>query len=98
MNIIETPMQSVAEFVFDNKEGEPVYFDEAEFWVVLKGGIIKEYYTEEIEACTRCKYLTGQRKDHNYKCYGGDCPAWKRDNRLRKERISKKKDRRTKLC
>ncbi|KKL50874.1 hypothetical protein LCGC14_2301130 [marine sediment metagenome] len=43
MNIIETPMQSVAEFAFDNEEGDPVYFDGAEYWVVLKSGRIESY-------------------------------------------------------
>jgi len=43
--LIETPMMSVAKYVFEDKEGNPVYFDGAEYWVVLEGGRIEYYET-----------------------------------------------------
>lgn len=43
--IIETPMSTVAKHVSYDTEGNPVYFDGVEYWVVLKNGRIK-YHKE----------------------------------------------------
>lgn len=43
--IIETPMLTVAKHVSYDIDDNPVYYDGAEYWVVLKSGAIKELET-----------------------------------------------------
>lgn len=46
--IIETPMLTVAKHVSYATDGNPVYFDGAEYWVVLENGKIKYHKEEKI--------------------------------------------------
>ncbi len=93
-DMIETPMMSVAKFVFYNKSGNSIHFDGVEFWKVSSNGIINQCSVKGFsKSCTKCYYWTGKGgRGQAYKCYCGSCPAKRRDYE-RKE--YQKKNRRT---
>ena len=47
-DMIETPMLTIAKYVSYDANDNPVYFDGAEYWVVLEGGRVKQYEGELI--------------------------------------------------